>query len=81
MTKAELIDAVAAKAGCTKKVAGEVIAAFTETIQAADKVALIGFGTFERKTRAARDGINPATKEKIKIPASEYLHFKASKKK
>lgn len=81
MTKAELIDAVAGKAGCTKKVAGEVIAAFTETIQGADKVTLVGFGTFEYKTRAARKGRNPQTGAEIQIAASKYLHFKASSKK
>lgn len=79
MTKAELIDQVAAKAGCTKKVAGEVIAAFTEAVQGADKVTLVGFGTFEYKTRAARTGRNPQTGAAIQIAESRSLHFKASK--
>ena len=81
MTKAELIDQVAAKADCTKKVAGEVIAAFAETVQKADKVVMIGFGTFEYKTRPARKGRNPQTGAEIQIAASKYLHFKASKAK
>jgi len=80
MTKAELIDAVSNKAGCTKKVASEVIAAFTETVQEADKVTLVGFGTFEYKTRAARTGRNPQTGAAIQIAESRGLHFKASKK-
>lgn len=79
MTKSELINAVAAKTGCTKRVAGEVISAFIETVQEADKVTLVGFGTFERKTRAARVGRNPQTGVAIQIAASEYLNFKASK--
>lgn len=79
MNRSELIDAVAAKAGTTKKVAGEVIAAFCSTVQNADKVTLVGFGTFQRKQRAARNGRNPQTGKEIKIAAKEVLTFKASK--
>ncbi|MDE5990330.1 MAG: HU family DNA-binding protein, partial [Clostridia bacterium] len=44
-----------------------------------DKVALAGFGTFEVKVRAARTGINPATREKIEIPETKVINFKAAK--
>lgn len=80
MTKAELIDVVAKKVDCTKKLAGEVIEAFTEAVQGADKVVMQGFGTFEYKTRPARKGRNPQTGKEIQIAASKYLHFKASSK-
>ena len=46
-------------------------------MKAGDKVALIGFGTFEVATRAAREGFNPATKEKVQIPAKNVVKFKA----
>lgn len=79
MTKAELIDVIADKTGQTKKVVGEVVAAFTETVQLADKVTLVGFGTFEYKTSAPRTGRNPQTGEAIKIAAKRTLKFKPSK--
>jgi len=79
MTKAELIDAVAAKAGVTKKDAAAVIGAFCETVQGADKVALVGFGTFAYKIRAARTGRNPQTGKPLQIAESRALTFKASK--
>ena len=81
MTKAELIDQVAAKAGCTKKVAGEVIAAFTETVKGADKVTLVGFGTFEYRTSAEKKGRNPQTGKEMTIAAKRTLKFKPSKAK
>lgn len=83
MNKTELVAAVAAKAGISKKDADAAVAAFVdtvvETMKAGDKLALVGFGTFEVKTRAARTGINPKTKEKISIPASKAPAFKAGK--
>ena len=83
MNKAELIAAIAAKTGETKKSAEESVNAFvaviTEALQAGDKVQLVGFGSFEVKTRAARKGRNPQTKEEIKIPASKAPVFKAGK--
>ena len=83
MNKAELIAAVAAKTGATKKSAEEAVNAFvevvTETLQKGDKVQLVGFGSFEVRKRAARKGRNPQTKEEIKIPASKAPKFKAGK--
>jgi DNA-binding protein HU-beta len=83
MTKAELISAVAEKSGMTKKdsdaAVTAMIDAITEALVQNDKVALVGFGTFEVKTRAARQGINPRTKEAITIPESKLPTFKAGK--
>lgn len=83
MNKAELIQAVAARADVSKKDAETVIAATLEAITAAlqdgDKVQLVGFGSFEVKKRAERLGRNPKTKESIKIPASKVPAFKAGK--
>ena len=82
MKKTELIAAVAEKTGLTKKDAERVVNATFETITAAlakgDKVALAGFGNFEVKTREARVGRNPRTKETIQIPASKLPAFKAA---
>ena len=75
MNKAELINAVAAKADVSKKDAEAVVAAMldavTDALQNGDKVQLVGFGSFEVKKRAERIGRNPKTKESIKIPAAE----------
>ena len=83
MTKVELINAVAAKTGLTKKDSEKAVSAvfgtITDTLKAGEKVSLVGFGTFEVKTRAAREGINPRTKEKIMIAASKLPSFKAGK--
>ena len=83
MNKAELINAVAASADCSKKDAEAVITGALDTITAAlkegDKVQLVGFGSFEVKKRAARIGRNPKTKESIEIPASVVPVFKAGK--
>ena len=83
MNKAELIAAIAAKTGATKKSAEESVNAFvdvvTEALQKGDKVQLVGFGSFEVLNRAARKGRNPQTKEEIKIPASKAPKFKAGK--
>ena len=83
MTKAELISAVAEKASLTKKdsdlAVSAMIDAITEALVSGDKVSLVGFGTFEVKKRAARQGINPRTKEKMPIPASKLPVFKAGK--
>ena len=81
MKKTELVAAIAAKAEISKKDAEKALAAFidtvTETLDKGDKVQLIGFGTFEVRTRAARTGKNTQTKETIKIPASKTPVFKA----
>ena len=83
MNKTELIAAVAEKAGLTKKDAERVVSAtfetVTETLKKGDKVSVSGFGIFEVKTREARIGRNPRTKEEIKIPATKLPAFKASK--
>ena len=83
MNKAELIAAIAAKTGDTKKAAEASVNAFVETVTNAlvegDKVQLVGFGSFEVRKRAARKGRNPQTKEEIKIPASKAPVFKAGK--
>ncbi len=83
MNKAELIAAIAAKTGATKKSAEEAVNAFvdvvTEALKKGDKVQLVGFGSFEVIKRAARKGRNPQTKEEIKIPASKAPKFKAGK--
>ena len=83
MNKAEMIAAIADKAGLTKKDAEKALKAFTDTVAKAlkkgDKVQLVGFGTFEVTKRAARTGRNPQTKKAIKIPASKAPKFKAGK--
>lgn len=83
MNKAELIAAVAAKTGDTKKVAeasvNALVEVITEALAEGEKVQLVGFGSFEVRKRAARKGRNPQTKEEIKIPASKAPVFKAGK--
>ncbi len=83
MTKTDLISAVAGKAELTKKDADKavsaVIEAITEALVNGEKVSLVGFGTFEVRERAAKEGINPATKEKMAIPAKKVPAFKAGK--
>ena len=81
MNKTELISAIAEKAGMTKKDAEKALAAVIDTLTDAmvhgDKVTLVGFGAFETKTREARMGRNPKTKEAIEIPATRIPVFKA----
>ena len=83
MNKADLIAAIAAKTGETKKSAEASVNAFvdviTESLVEGDKVQLVGFGSFEVRKRAARKGRNPQTKEEIKIPASKAPVLKAGK--
>ena len=83
MNKSDLVAAIAAKTGDTKKSAEESLNAFisvvTEALEKGDKVQLVGFGSFEVRKRAARKGRNPQTKEEIKIPASKAPVFKAGK--
>ncbi len=84
MTKNELVEFIAAKAGLTKADASRALDATLEGIQSGlkkdGKVALVGFGTFSAKTRAAREGINPLTKQPLKIPAKTVASFKAGSK-
>jgi DNA-binding protein HU-beta len=81
MNRKELIDALANKTGGSKADAARNIAALIEVITATlkkgDNVALVGFGTFEVRKRAARSGRNPATGVAIKIKASKQPAFKA----
>ena len=83
MNKTELIAAVAEKTGLTKKDAERVVSATFETITASlekgEKVQVFGFGNFEVKSREARVGRNPRTKETIEIAATKLPTFKASK--
>ena len=83
MNKAELVAAVAEKAGLSKKDSEKAInAAFdaiTASLVAGEKVQLVGFGAFEVKERGARVGRNPQTKEEITIPASRVASFKVGK--
>lgn len=81
MNKNELISAIAEKSGMTKKDAEKALVAVVDTLTEAlvkgDKVTLAGFGAFETKTREARMGRNPKTKETIEIPATTVPVFKA----
>ena len=83
MNKTELVAAMAEKAELSKKDAEKALNALIESVEDAlkanDKVQLVGFGTFEVKTRAARKGRNPQTKQEITIPASKAPAFKAGK--
>ena len=83
MNKAELINSVAAAADVSKKEAEAVVSATFDAITAAlkdgDKVQLVGFGSFEVKTRAARVGRNPRTGEEIPISEAKLPVFKAGK--
>ena len=82
MTKTELIAKIAAGAGISKAAAKKALdtttAAIAGAVKKGDKVALVGFGTFSTVKRAARTGVNPKTKDKIKIKAKTVVKFKAS---
>ena len=81
MNKTELIDKIAAGDGISKADAKKALDATTnalkEALVAGDKIQLVGFGTFSVSERPAREGINPATKEKIQIAAKKVAKFKA----
>ncbi len=83
MTKANLISNVAEKTGMTKKdseiAVSATIDAITEAMVAGEKVQIVGFGTFEVRERAAKEALNPKTKEKIQIEAKKAPAFKAGK--
>ena len=83
MNKSQLIDAIAAESGLSKKDAEAALKATLNAIEGAlvknDKVVLVGFGTFSVKERAARTGRNPSTGKTIKIAASKAPAFKAGK--
>ncbi len=83
MTKNDLITVVSEKAGIKNKDAKAMVDTVIETIYSTlaegENVSISGFGTFEIRTRAARKGISPATKQPIDIPASKTVAFKATK--
>ena len=83
MTKTDLVNVVAAETEVSKKtvdtVVNGVLEAITNALKEDDKVQLIGFGTFEIKTVAAREGHNPKTGEAIQIPEGKKVSFSASK--
>ena len=83
MNKNELSAAIAEKTGLSKKdseaALNATLDAISTSLKKGDKVALIGFGSFEVRARAARTGVNPITKAKINIPASKAVAFKAGK--
>ncbi|NLZ71643.1 MAG: HU family DNA-binding protein [Clostridiaceae bacterium] len=83
MNKTELVAAVAEETKLSKKDSQKAVNAVLETItnelEKGEKVTLVGFGTFEVRNRAERQGRNPATKETITIPASKSPAFKAGK--
>lgn len=83
MNRAELVSAIAEKAGITKVDAGKAVGAFIDVVEGevikGNKVALVGFGTFEAKKRAARTGHNPKTGETIQIAAKTVPAFIAGK--
>ena len=82
MNKTELIAAVAEKTDLSKKdadAAVSVLGAITDALKAGDKIQLVGFGTFEVRNRAAKQGRNPRTGETMTVPASKVPAFKAGK--
>ncbi len=83
MNKGDLVKVIADAAGVTNAKASETLSAVLEgirkTLKKGEKVTLIGFGTFSTKKRAKRDGRNPSTGAKIKIPAKTLVNFKAGK--
>jgi len=84
MSKTELVELIAEKADLSKAAAARALDAALEGITTGlkkeGKVTLVGFGTFSAKRRAAREGINPLTKEPLKIPAKTVASFKAGAK-
>lgn len=84
MNKEELVQEISKKADVTQKEAVEVLNALIDTVQKSvakgKKVTLVGFGTFERRDRAARIGRNPQTGKELKIPATKVPAFSAGKK-
>ena len=83
MTKAELVAKMAGVGGITKSQAGKAVDGFVSAVSAAlsagDRITLVGFGTFSVAARSKREGRNPKTGEKIQIPASKAVKFKAGK--
>ena len=84
MSKTDIVEFIASETGLTKADSAKAFDAALKAIETGlkkeKKVALVGFGTFTNKVRAAREGINPSTKEPIKIPAKNVVTFKAGSK-
>lgn len=80
MNKTELIEKIATGSELSKadakKALDATVAAIKDALVAGDKISLVGFGTFSVSERPAREGINPATKEKIQIAAKKVIKFK-----
>ena len=83
MNKTQLVETIAENSDLSKAAAGRALDAFIEavsdTLQSGDQVALVGFGTFSVRTRAARTGRNPKTGEEIQIAEAKVPAFKAGK--
>ncbi|MBR4627804.1 MAG: HU family DNA-binding protein [Ruminococcus sp.] len=83
MTKTELINSIAEKAGCTKKDAAAAldatVAVINESLEKGEKVSITGFGTFEIRERGEKTCINPRTKKKMVCPPSKAPAFKAGR--
>ena len=83
MNKTELVAAMAEQAELSKKDSEKALKAFidvvTEELKKGEKIQLVGFGTFDVTERAAREGRNPLTGEKMQIKASKAPKFKAGK--
>ena len=83
MNKTELVSAMAERLGASKKHSEEALTValdlITEALAEGEKVQLVGFGSFEARTREARVGRNPRTKEEVTIPASKAVQFKSGK--
>lgn len=84
MSKTELVEFIASETGLTKADAGRALDATLKGIEKGlkeeGKVTFVGFGTFSAKKRAAREGINPLTKQPLKVPAKVVASFKAGSK-
>jgi len=83
MNKAELIEQVASQTGLTKRTSGKavdaVVSAISDCLARGEKVTLVGFGTFRVRSRKARRGVNPQTRQSIQIPAKKVPKFSAGK--
>ena len=81
MNRKELVNELATKTGCSKADAerglGAMLEIISDTLKTGDSISLVGFGTFEVRSRAARTGRNPKTGEELKIGASKVPTFKA----
>ena len=83
MNRKELVEAMALKGNTTKKEADKALSTFLEVVEEelikGGKIQLVGFGTFEVTERAAREGRNPKTNEKITLPAKRQAHWKVGR--